>query len=50
MQYTTEDTRRELPDTDRGRALHTIDWFLNGVPTSNCHDSMQYTVDDCFHG
>lgn len=27
-----------IPKTPRGRALHTIDWFLNGKPVMRNYD------------
>ncbi len=32
-------TKTSLPDTPRGRALFTIDYFLNGRPQASDHDS-----------
>ena len=29
----------QIPVTARGRALYTIDWFLNGKPTQYDHDN-----------
>jgi hypothetical protein len=28
----------KIPVTPRGRALHTVDWFLNGKPRLTRHD------------
>ena len=47
MPYVKEVNSLELPVTGRGRALYTIDWFLNGIPVSNSHDNMLFTIDDC---
>lgn len=33
-----------VPVTPRGRALHTIDWFLNGKPVLSQHDNPHLTV------
>ena len=33
------ETPRTVPVTPRGRALHTIDWFLNGKPVLRNHDN-----------
>lgn len=30
---------RRVPATPRGRALHTVDWFMNGKPVLNNHDN-----------
>jgi len=35
-----------VPATPRGRALHTVDWFLNGKPTVNNHDKPGIKVQD----
>ncbi|MDX5151238.1 MAG: hypothetical protein R3188_02075 [Acidiferrobacterales bacterium] len=35
-----------VPTTPRGRALHTVDWFLNGKPTLNNHDEPSIKVQD----
>jgi hypothetical protein len=35
-----------VPATPRGRALHTVDWFLNGKPTLNNHDEPRIKVQD----
>lgn len=34
-----------MPVTRRGRALHTIDRFLNGKPISQYHDNTQLTLE-----
>ena len=31
--------KRRLPATSRGRALHTLDWFLNGRHTRSNYDN-----------
>lgn len=28
-----------IPETSRGRALYTVDWFLNGSPLLRNHDN-----------
>ena len=33
-----------LPTTPRGRALYTIDWFMNGRPVLNNHDNPNLTL------
>jgi hypothetical protein len=47
------DTTRDhfnVPVTPRGRALHTLDWFLNGKRTlSNYDDSSIKVKDVCGH-
>jgi len=35
-----------VPATQRGRALHTVDWFLSGKPTLNNHDEPGTRVQD----
>lgn len=39
------------PNTPRGRALHTIDWFLNGKPVLKNHDNPRLSLfngEPCF--
>ena len=38
-----------LPTTARGRAMYTIDWFLNGQPSSHNHDNPSLTIKDNNH-
>jgi len=38
------DKRTHLPNSARGRALFTIDWFLNGSPLLRDHDNQRATV------
>ena len=45
--YYSKDANTKLPTTPRGRALHTIDWFLNGKPVLRSHDNPQL---DLRHG
>ncbi|MDH5179016.1 MAG: hypothetical protein OEZ39_01600 [Gammaproteobacteria bacterium] len=33
-----------VPTTPRGRALYTLDWFLNGRPVLRRHDNPCLTV------
>lgn len=43
------DTTRKhfnVPVTPRGRALHTLDWFMNGKPTLSNHDDARTQVQD----
>jgi len=35
-----------VPATPRGRALHTLDWFMNGKPVLNDHDDPNLKVQD----
>lgn len=37
--FTVRDQPSRLPTTSRGRALYTVDWFLNGQPVLNNHDN-----------
>lgn len=37
---------RAVPNTGRGRALHSIDWFLNGRPALGHHDHPQANLGD----
>jgi hypothetical protein len=37
----------DIPATGRGRALYTVDWFLNGYVSRAQHDSFQVTLEDC---
>jgi hypothetical protein len=32
------------PNTPRGRALHTIDWFINGKPVLSNHDNPRLSL------
>ena len=32
-------SKTSLPTTPRGRALYTVDWFLNGAPVLRNHDN-----------
>jgi len=34
----------KLPASPRGRALFTVDWFLNGKPVLNNHDNPGLTL------
>lgn len=43
-QLTSERNISEIPCTPRGRALYTIDWFLNGKPVLRNHDNPQLRV------
>lgn len=40
---------RPLPTTARGGAMYTIDWFLNGQPSSHNHDNPSLTIKDNNH-
>jgi len=40
---------RPLPITARGSAMYTIDWFLNGQPSSHNHDNPSLTIKDNNH-
>ena len=40
---------RHLPTTARGSAMYTIDWFLNGQPSSHNHDNPSLTIKDNNH-
>ena len=43
------DTTRDhfnVPVTPRGRALHTLDWFLNGKRTLNNYDDPSIKLKD----
>jgi len=35
-----------VPSTPRGRALHTVDWFMNGKPTLNQYDDSSIKLKD----
>ena len=37
---------RLVPHTPRGRALHTVDWFLNGKPVLRNHDNPKLKLKD----
>lgn len=43
--YINKQTREStIPVTGRGRALHTIDCFLNGKPVLSNHDNPRMTL------
>ena len=42
--YKSQTDTRNLPTTPRGRALYTIDWFLNGKPVLRNHDNPQMSI------
>ena len=42
--YVTSYETREIPTTPRGRALYTVDWFLNGKPVLRNHDNPQLSI------
>ena len=46
LQQQTQYNRQKttLPVTARGRALYTIDWFLNGKPVLQHHDNPCMTL------
>jgi hypothetical protein len=48
IKHMIETTRKhfQLPTTPRGRALHTVDWFLNGKPKLGNHDDTGITLQD----
>lgn len=41
MTYQDSLNKTDAPVTARGRALYTIDWFLNGRPATVDHDDLQ---------
>ena len=44
-----QSTRKiDLPKTARGRALYTVDWFLNGKPVLRNHDNSHIQIDGGF--
>jgi len=42
--FTKLESARTLPVTPRGRALFTLDWFLNGSPVLRNHDNPQLSI------
>lgn len=40
----TQAKKSNLPATPRGRALYTLDWFLNGKPVLSNHDNPCLTL------
>jgi hypothetical protein len=42
--YKSKPDTQNLPTTSRGRALYTIDWFLNGKPALRNHDNPQLST------
>lgn len=47
--YTAQKNTKHVPVTPRGRALYTIDWFLNGTPVLRNHDNPQLSITDGCH-
>lgn len=47
--YGIQGKQQYLPSTGRGRALYTIDWFLNGKPVLRNHDNPQLTIRNGCH-
>ena len=41
---TNHATSHTVPTTPRGRALYTVDWFLNGKPVLQHHDHPRMTL------
>jgi hypothetical protein len=35
---------RGIPQSERGRALFTVDWFLHGHPVKENHDNASMTI------
>lgn len=48
MTYQNSLNKTAAPVTARGRALHTIDWFMNGIPATIDHDNLQYDIRDIY--
>jgi len=48
MTYQGSLNKTAVPVTARGRALHTIDWFLNGMPVIADHDNFQSGIRDFY--
>jgi len=50
MKMTYQDllNKTAIPVTARGRALYTIDWFLNGRPATVDHDNLQSGIRDIY--
>jgi hypothetical protein len=42
--YKSQSGTGNLPTTPRGRALYTIDWFLNGKPVLRNHDNPHLSI------
>jgi|GEM_PF-3464022 hypothetical protein len=40
----TTRTHFQVPVTPRGRALHTVDWFMNGKPTRQDYDNAEISI------
>jgi hypothetical protein len=36
--------KQSIPQTPRGRALFTVDWFLNGRPVLRDHDNSRLDI------
>jgi len=43
------ETEKTIPVTPRGRALYTVDWFLNGKPVLRNHDNPNLKLTDGNH-
>ena len=42
--HSSDHTAQNVPSTPRGRALYTVDWFLNGKPVLRNHDNPQLSI------
>ena len=42
--YITEKKEPYIPTTPRGRALYTVDCFMNGKPVLRNHDNPQLSI------
>lgn len=42
--YSAEQKPQHVPTTPRGRAMYTVDWFLNGKPVLRNHDNPQLSI------
>lgn len=47
--FTGQRKTHDLPTTPRGRALFTVDWFLNGKPVLRNHDNPQLSISNGCH-
>ena len=48
MTYQDSLNKTAAPVTARGRALYTIDWFLNGMPATVDYDNPQSRIQDFY--
>ncbi len=45
----TKEPTKNIPETERGRALHTVAWFMHGTAQSINYDHRHLTIRDIVH-